>query len=150
MQAEEGKTQSWNLLNLILTTAWYLWQLCARNLAWKWQLCSGLLNDNPRSCDYVRNQTKTFPMLEFCSRDVPMMRTLNYCYLSIHLPFDSNESSSTIELSGITDYCGNQKKQLTIWCYVNAYYIMWESNGTNSRRKHLMEYLVRKKKLYYE
>jgi hypothetical protein len=103
-----------------------------------------------RPCIYVRNHINVLLLLEFCSRDVAMVRILystegNQRELILtlaYLPYDSDEPPPLKELRDITDYCSSSRKQLIIGYDVNAHHILWGSTDIKQREESLVEFLV--------
>jgi hypothetical protein len=103
-----------------------------------------------RSCIYVRYHINVLPLLEFCSRDVAIVRILyssernqrEFIVTLVHLPYDSDKPPPTKELRDAVDYCSSRKKQLISGCNANAHHILRGSNNINPRGESPMKYLV--------
>ncbi|XP_023727683.1 uncharacterized protein LOC111875571 [Cryptotermes secundus] len=121
---------------------------------------SAVPGNNARSCVYIRNHINALPLLELCSRDATVVRTI-YKYrggsrelivasVYSYLPYDSDEPPPTKEMRDIVDYCYSRKKQLIIGCDANAHHILWGSTGTNPRGESLRNFWKEYKSQVFE
>jgi splicing factor 45 len=110
---------------------------------------SAVLQNDARSCVYIRDHLNVLPLSEFCSRDTTTVRmtytdggsSKELIATSAYLPYDSDEPPPTKEVRDITDYCHNRKKQLIMACDAIAHHTLWGSTSTNQRGECKMEFL---------
>jgi hypothetical protein len=103
-----------------------------------------------RACIFVRNNIQVFPLLDFCSRDVTMVRISfngggsirELIVTSTYFPYDSDKPSPSSELWDVINHRCRNNLQLITGCDAYVHHIVWGSTGINPRGGNLLEYLV--------